>query len=82
MMLHTKYQGSRSYGFRNSDKKIFHVFPILYNNFYVNCVTPGLGPFLAPLAYFDQALGDATKQTSRLYALWFQTRRFFMIYPI
>ena len=49
MMLHTKYQGSRSYGFRNSDKKIFHVIPILYNNFLRKLCDPRVG-----------ALGDAT----------------------
>ena len=32
-------------GFVVSDKKIFHVFPILA---YVKPVTPGTGPFFAP----------------------------------
>ena len=41
-MLHTKYQGSRPYGF--SQKDFFHVFPILA---YVKRVTPGAGPLLA-----------------------------------
>ena len=36
MMLHTKYQGSRPYGFRQEDFSMF--FPILA---YVNNVTPG-----------------------------------------
>ena len=28
------------------------------------------------------SLGDASYQISRLYALWFQTRKFFMVFPI
>ena len=39
---HIKYQGFRTYGFREED---FHVFPI---SAYVNNVTPGAGPVLAP----------------------------------
>ena len=42
MMLHTKYQGSRPYGFRQEDFSMF--FPILAC---VKYVTPGAGPFLA-----------------------------------
>ena len=42
-MLHTKYQGSGPYGFRQDD--FFMFFPIYV---YVKYVTPGAGPFLAP----------------------------------
>ena len=42
-MLHTKYQGSKPYGFRQEDPFMF--FPILAN---VKHVAPGVGPFLAP----------------------------------
>ena len=42
------------------------------------------GPFLAPghnLNKLDRGpIGDATYQISRLYALWFQTKDFFMFY--
>ena len=48
-MLHTKYQGSRPYGFRQEGFSIF--FPILA---YVKHVIPGAGPFLAPGAKFEQ----------------------------
>ena len=43
MMLYTKYQGSKPYGFRQED--FFMFFPIKAN---VKRVTPGVGPFLAP----------------------------------
>ena len=45
MMLHTKCQDPRQYGFGQED--FFMFFPILA---YVKHVTPGLGPFLAPVA--------------------------------
>ena len=74
MMLHNKYQGSMLYGFRED---FFSCFP------YVN---PGVGPFLTPGAYLNKLdrgpLGDVKYQVSRLLALWFQTRRFFHIFPI
>ena len=41
MMLHTKYKGSRPYGFRQEDFSCF--FPI---EVYVKHVTPGAGHFL------------------------------------
>ena len=43
MMLHTKYQGTRPFGFRRED--FFMFFPIKAN---VIHVTPQAGPFLAP----------------------------------
>ena len=43
MILHTKYQGSRLYGFRQED--FFMLLPI---KAYVKPVTPELGPLLAP----------------------------------
>ena len=45
MMLLTKFQGTRPYGFRQEDFSMF--FPILAS---VNYVTPGAEPFLAPEA--------------------------------
>ena len=48
-MLHTKYQGSRPCSFR---QEYFFMFP------YISlCKTydPGMGPFLAPGALFEQA---------------------------
>ena len=45
VMLHTKCQDPRQYGFGQED--FFMFFPILA---YVKHVTPGLGPFLAPVA--------------------------------
>ena len=43
MMLHTKYQGSRPYGFRQED------FFMLFPKYISLCkhVTPGAGPLLA-----------------------------------
>ena len=43
VMLHTKYQGSRTYGFRQED--LFNVFP--YISLCKRCDPRG-GPFLAP----------------------------------
>ena len=43
VMLHTKYQGSRTYGFRQED-----FFMFLHIKAYVKPVTPEAGPFLAP----------------------------------
>ena len=42
MMLHTKYQGSKQYGFRQEDFSCFH-----YRGLCKIC-DPGVGPFLAP----------------------------------
>ena len=65
-----------------SDKKIFSCFPYMS----MQNGTPGSAHFW-PLMYNLNKLGrgplgDATYQTSRLYALWFQTRRFHCVFPI
>ena len=80
MMLHTKYQGSRPCGFRQED--IFMFLPI---KAYVKLVTLRRG-HLWPQGYNLNKLGrglldDTTYQKSWLYALWFQTRRFFHVAP-
>ena len=74
-MLHTKYQDSRTCGFRQED--FFMFFPI---KAYVKPVTTRRG-FFWPQGYNLNKLGrgsldDTTYQISRLYALWFQKRRF------
>ena len=51
MMLHTKYQGSNLYLFRQED--FFHVLPILA---YVKHVSPGVGQFW-PRGYNLNKLG-------------------------
>ena len=60
MMLHTKYQDSRTCGFRT---RRFFMFPLKH-------VTPGVGPFLPQGHYLNKLirgpLGDATYQISRL----------------
>ena len=61
MMLHTKYQGSKSYGFRQED---FFMFSPIYVN--VKHVTPGAGHF-RPQGYNlnklgRNSLGDASNQ--------------------
>ena len=65
MMLHTKYQDSRLYGFRQED--LFHV---LHNISLCKTCDPGLGPFLAQghnLNNFGRGLlVDATYQISKL----------------
>ena len=79
-MLHTKYQSSRSYGFRQED--FFHVSPYLS---LCKICYPRAGPFLALGALNTLGRGllhDALYQIARLYALWLQTRRFFMFLPI
>ena len=63
MMLHTKYLGSRPYGF--IEEYFFHVYPLSAN---VKYVTPGAGPFL-PKGHNLNKLGrgpqgDATYQIS------------------
>ena len=65
MMLHTKYQGSKPYGFRQED--FFYVFLI---QAYAKHVTPGAGQFW-PQGYNLNKLGrgllgDATYQIPRL----------------
>ena len=64
MMLHTKYQGSRSYGFRQEDFVMF--FPISL----VKHVTPGRGHFWTQEHKLNKLgigrLGDDTYQISRL----------------
>ena len=82
VMLHTKYHGSWPNGFRQEDfSTCFSLF-----NPYVKHVTSGVGQFW-PQGYNLNRLGrrlldNASYQISRLYALWFQTRRFFMFFPI
>ena len=51
MMLHTKYQGSRPYGFSHEDS--FHVFP-LYKPMLNIHVTHREGLFLAPGTKVEQ----------------------------
>ena len=64
MMPHTKYQGSRPYGFRQED--FFHVFSI---SAYVNHVTAGAGQFWPQEYNFNKLgrslLGDVSYQISR-----------------
>ena len=80
MMLHTKYQGSRPCAFRQED--FFMVFPI---QAYVKHVNPGASQFWPQGYNLNKlgrgSLGDASYQISTLYALWFQTRRFFHGFP-
>ena len=65
MMLHTKYKGSRPFGFRQEDFFMFR--PILV---YVKHVTPEAGSFLAPGRNLNKVVrgpqGDATYQISKL----------------
>ena len=80
-MLHTKYQGS--IGLAASDKKIFSGLP--YISLCETC-DPGEGHFWSKWNNLDKhgrgPLGDDTYKISRFYALWFQTRRFFNVFPI
>ena len=68
MMIHTKYQGSRPYGFRQED--FFSCFPVKH-------VVPVAGPFLAPWGIIkrnlEPLLGDALYQISMFYVLGPQT---------
>ena len=81
-MLHTKYQGSRPNGFRQEDF-FFNVFP--YVSLCKQC-DPGLGHFWPQGHTLNNLcrdpLGDATYHISRLYAIWFQTRRIFHVFSI
>ena len=81
MMLHTNYQSSRPYVFRQED--FFYVSPYIS---LCKHVIPGAWPFWPQGSNLNK-LGrgppdDASYQISRLYALWGQTRRFFMCFPI
>ena len=80
MRLHAKYQGSTLCGFKRED--FFHVSP--YKSLCKH-VTSGRDHFWPPGYNLNKLgrglLGDATYQISRLYALWFQTRRFFQYFP-
>ena len=53
---------------------------------YVKHATPGAGPFWPEGYNLNKLgrgpLGDATYQILKLWALWFQTRRYFMFFPI
>ena len=68
------YQGFRPCGFREDDFFMLHFTSLCKH------VTPGVGPFLTQGHNLNKlgrgSLGDATNQISRLYALWFKTRRF------
>ena len=80
MMLHTKYKGFKPCGVRQEEFLMF--FPI---KAYLKHVTPrakllSQGYNLNKLG--TGSLGNASYQTSRLYALRFQTRRFFLFLPI
>ena len=77
MMLHTKYQGSRPCV---SDKKFFSCFP-LYKP--MQNMWPQKRAHILTQRYSMNKLGrgpqdKATFQISRLYPLWFLTRRFLM----
>ena len=79
-MLHTKYQSSKPYGFRQED--FFYVSP--YISLCKACDPWGVAIF-GPWSNLNK-LGrglpdDASYQISRLYALWFQTRSFFHVSP-
>ena len=72
------YQISRLYALWFLTRKFFHVFPICVN---VKHVTPRAGLFWSQWHIINK-LGrgppdDDTYQLSKLYAMWFQTRRFF-----
>ena len=77
MMLHTKYKRFKPCGVRQEEffpikAYLKHVTPrakLLSQGYNLNKLGPG-------------SLGNASYQTSRLYALRFQTRRFFLFLPI
>ena len=76
MMLHTKYQGSRPYGFRQEDVSMF--FPKICD-LQVGTIFGHQGHNLNKLG--RGPLGDATYQISRPRTLWFQTRNCFHVLP-
>ena len=98
MILHTKYQGSMHCGLRQKDCFIFlpilvyvkHVTRgrggIIGTNLDrgpLGDATYQISRLYANLNKLDRSLlGDASYQISRLLALWYQTRRFFMVLPI
>ena len=80
MMLHTDYQGSRPYAFRQD---FFSCCP--YISTCRTCDPRGVA-ILVPGHILNKLgrdpLGDTTYQILWLKALWFQTRRFFTFFPI
>ena len=80
MMLHTKNQGSRPYGFKQEDFQCFSP-----KQAYLNNMNPRWGRFWPQWPNLNKLgrgpLGDATYQISRFYALWCQSRRFFHVSP-
>ena len=81
MMLHTKYQGSRPHGFRQDFFFIFSLYKSMQT-----CDLPGQSHFGPQGHYLNKRgrslLDDTSYQILRLYALWFQTRRFFHVFTI
>ena len=75
-MLHTKYQGTRPYGFRQQD--FFYAFP--YISLCKTCDSQGQGNFCPEGGNLNKLgrgpLGDATYQSSRPYG--FRLEDFFM----
>ena len=75
MMLHTKYQGSRPYGFRLEDFRMFFLYSLR------RTCDPQGGPFLAPgnnLNKFGRSLlSDATYQNIRALGLMGSGKFFF-----
>ena len=76
MMLLTKYQGFRPYGFRQKD--FYNVFPIYA---YVNNVNPGWGHFWPQGNNLNKLgrgqLSDATYQLSKLSVVGFSDKKIF-----
>ena len=78
----TTYQKSRLYALWFQTSRLFHVAPYIS---LCKHVTQGPSHFW-PQSYNLNKLGtslldDTTYQISRLYSLWFQTRRFFHVAP-
>ena len=75
---------TKTLGLMYSDKKIFSCF-FSYISLRKTCDPRGVAIFGHRGIIFNKLvrgpLGDATHQISRLYALWFQTRRFFHVFP-
>ena len=80
MMLQTKYQGSRPCGFRKEDLSCFPLISL--------CIAfdPEQGHFWSQGYNMNKhgrgQLVDATYQISQHKGVWFQTRRFFHVFPI